>query len=303
MSTTELIDPSIESDDIAPVAEAPEVVHAAAPVAAALQAPTETETVLAALHGRVDAVDARLTELAGELGAGAVRGETVESRLASVETSAAVSTELIASSAGRLTAAEGRLDAAESRLAASDDAVTTLGAQIESITDRLALVDGRLAVVDDHLVALRQRAANHDHALEDITRSIAAEVERHTSDALVDAQHSLQLAVNSIAQLALAMAESSRDITEDVSAESATALLDSFRIDLDAILAQLGFESLGTTVGAGFDPHRHRALRRLPTSDPAADKAITRVIRDGYRSAATGRILLFADVEVSRYRA
>ena len=78
------------------------------------------------------------------------------------------------------------------------------------------------------------------------------------------------------------MAESSRDITEDVSAESATALLDSFRVDLDAILAQLGFVPLATTAGDTFDPHRHRALKRVPTSDPAQDKAITRVIRDGY---------------------
>jgi molecular chaperone GrpE (heat shock protein) len=142
---------------------------------------------------------------------------------------------------------------------------------------------------------------DHDHALEDISRTIAAEVERHTTDALVQSQHSLQLAVNSIAQLALAMAESARDITADVSPESATALLDSFRVDLDAILAQLGFESLGTSVGATFDPHRHRALKRLPTVEAAMDKTITRVIRDGYSSTATGRILLFADVEVSRY--
>jgi molecular chaperone GrpE (heat shock protein) len=198
-----------------------------------------------------------------------------------------------------VTAAEGRFDVTKGRLDATDALVRE---HIESIAGRLTAVDGRLAAVDDHLAALRRRAADHDSALEDISRSIAAEVERHTSDALVDSQHSLQLAVNSIAQLALAMAESARDITEDVSAESATALLDSFRIDLDAILAQLGFESLDTSIGDVFDPHRHRALKRVPTSDAAQDKAITRVIRDGYSSAATGRILLFADVEVSRYR-
>ena len=135
-----------------------------------------------------------------------------------------------------------------------------------------------------------------------MTRTIAVEVERHTTDALVDTRHNLQLAVNSIAQLSLAMAESSRDLTEDVSAESATALLDSFRVDLDAILGQLGFTSLDTTVGAAFDPHRHRALKRVATSDPAQDKVITKVIRDGYLSTDTGRILLFADVEVSRHR-
>jgi hypothetical protein len=43
-------------------------------------------------------------------------------------------------------------------------------------------------------------------------------------------------------------------------------------------------------------------LKRVSTSDPLQDKVITRVIRDGYVSVGTGRILLFADVEVSRLR-
>jgi molecular chaperone GrpE (heat shock protein) len=263
MTATELlIDPGVESDEATTPTgdQTPEVIMAAAtPALAAEPVPTETDTALAALTGRVTAAEDRLDSV------------------------------------------EGRLSSTEGRLGATDAAVTTVGEQVESITVRLATVDERLAAVDHHIAALHQAAAAHDHALADVSRSIAAEVERHTSDALVDSQHSLQLAVNSIAQLALAMAESSRDITEDISAESATALLDSFRIDLDAILAQLGFESLATAVGATFDPHWHRALKRVPTTDAAADKVITRVIRDGYRSAATGRILLFADVEVSRY--
>jgi molecular chaperone GrpE (heat shock protein) len=295
-----LIDPSTQSDDADPVMvdETPGVVTEPAP-AAEPTAPTATETALASLDGRVAAVDARLTELAGALGATGEWTDAAESRLVSVEGSVAAAAESTAAASGRVQAAESRLDGTEGRLDATD---VSVGQHIETITGRLASVDERLTAADDHLATLRQRADDHDRALKDITRTIAAEVERHTSDALVNSQHSLQLAVNSIAQLALAMAESSRDITEDVSAESATALLDSFRIDLDAILAQLGFESLDTSIGDVFDPHRHRALKRVPTSDAAQDKAITRVIRDGYSSAATGRILLFADVEVSRYR-
>ena len=137
--------------------------------------------------------------------------------------------------------------------------------------------------------------AEHERALADVTRTIAAEVERHTTDALVDTQHSLQLAVNSIAQLSLAMAESSRDLTEDVSAESATALLDSFRVDLDAILGQLGFSSLDTDgrrhlrsasapraqaglhVGSGSGQGDHPGdPRRLPLRRDRADPAVRR---------------------------
>ena len=300
---TPIEDQTPEAD--APPVAAPVVVGAAdaAVVAGPAAEPNAT------LHRRIDEIDARLIELTGEVGAGGHQLESTGSRLAAVEASEVATAGRVAGADARLDAADARLDAvdarldsAESRLTTTDAAVRSAGEQIALNTTRLTSLDGRLDALDDRMVALQQHAADHDRALQDINRTIAAEVERHTSDALVNSQHSLQLAVNSIAQLALAMAESSRDITEDVSAESATALLDSFRIDLDAILAQLGFESLDTTTGDIFDPHRHRALKRVPTSDAAQDKAITRVIRDGYSSAATGRILLFADVEVSRYR-
>lgn len=238
---------------------------------------------------------ARLADLDERLTLAEARAGTTEGRVSTTES--------------HLSEVNGYVAAAHSRLDSTDSAAEAAHSQITTLTERLALVDVRLGSVDGHLVSLddqittlSSRAAEHDRALESVKRTIATEVERHTTDALVDAQHSLQLAVNSIAQLALAMSESSRDLTEDVSAESATALLDSFRVDLDAILAQLGFEPLGTTVGATFDPHRHRALKRVTTSDAGCDKTITRVIRDGYLSAGTGRILIFADVEVSRHK-
>ena len=243
---------------------------------------------LGAVVSRLDTADARLAECAGRLES---TGAAVESLLARAE--AAEQTE--AETAGRLTGAEGRLDSA-------DSAVQVAHRQINQVVGRLATVDSRLDSLSDQLAAVQLRQADHDRALTEVTRTIAVEVERHTTDALVDTRHNLQLAVNSIAQLSLAMAESARDLTQDVSAESATTLLDSFRVDLDAILGQLGFSSLGTVVGATFDPHRHRALKRVATSDPAQDKVITTVIRDGYLSNDTGRILLFADVEVSRHR-
>ena len=243
---------------------------------------------LGGVDARLDAVDQRLAELAARL-------ESTGTAVDSVQDRAKAAEEAGAKTSGRLTGAEGRLDSA-------DSALRGVHRQVDQVVDRLAAVDSTLGSLGDQLAAAKLQHAEHERALADVTRTIAAEVERHTTDALVDTQHSLQLAVNSIAQLSLAMAESSRDLTEDVSAESATALLDSFRVDLDAILGQLGFSSLDTTVGDTFDPHRHRALKRVTTVDPARDKVITRVIRDGYLSTATGRILLFADVEVSRHR-
>ena len=312
-ATDLLLDPTTQAQDAsaAPVdvqasaLEAPPV--AAGPVAVPVvdqAAPAAAEDPeLTGIDGRLDALEARLTRLSGELGATGPRLESVGTRLDAVEASEVATAGRVAATDTRLDANEARLETAATRLDAVDGAVRSAAEQIGSNTSRLESLDGRLDALDERMAALQHHAVDHDRALHHITRSIAVEVERHTSDALVQSQHSLQLAVNSIAHLALAMAESSRDITEDVSPESATALLDSFRVDLDTILAQLGFESLDTSIGDVFDPHRHRALKRVPTPDPAQDRAIARVIRDGYWSTATGRILLFADVEVSRHRA
>jgi hypothetical protein len=250
--------------------------------------PLDPDGALGAVVARLDSAEGRLTDLAGRLESA---NAAVDSVLAMAEAIEDTGTR----TEGRVTGAEGRLDFVGSAVQVSQQRIT-------EIVDRLATVDSRLDSVDDQLVAVKLQQADHARALTEVSRTIAVAVERHTSDALIDTRHSLQLAVNSIAQLSLAMAESARDLTEDVSAESATALLDSFRVDLDAILGQLGFTALGTTVGATFDPHRHRALKRVTTADPAQDKVITTVIRDGYRSTDTGRILLFADVEVSRHR-
>ena len=300
-ATDLLLDPTPQHQEAsaAPMAEQ----SAEADTPPVTDAAADPDTTLEVAQGRIDALDDRLTGLTGDLGATGQQLGSVLARLEAVEASQTATADRVAAVDSGLGATGARLDSAESRLTASDQALLSAGEQTASNTSRLVLLNDRLDAVDERIAALQHHAAAHDRALQDITRTIAAEVERHTSDALVDSRHSLQLAVNSIAQLALAMAESSRDITEDVSAESAAALLDSFRTDLDAILAQLGFESLDTSIGSIFDPHRHRALKRVPTSDAAQDKSITRVIRDGYSSTTTGRILLFADVEVSRYSA
>lgn len=289
--------------------------EAVAPAAPEAEIPGWTEPLQAA-DTRLGLIEARLVELADLL---AANGSGLDAALADVRAAqaAAVAAQADADTAQAnaemvRTAVDGALGGVETNA----DASATIAKRVAAVDQRQSEVDARVTAVEgligsledsfrslnDSVAGLAERAAQHDAALADVRRSIAAEVERFTCDALVESQQSLQLAVNSIAQLSLAMAESSRDISEDVSAESATVLLDSFRVDLDAILLQLGFEALGAAAGDAFDPHLHRALKRVPTSDPQQDKTITRVIRDGYRGTATGRVLLFADVEVGRHR-
>lgn len=258
---------------------------------------------LADLEARLAAADTRLGTLATLLDSTGTRAQAAEAAAVAARSDAAATRAEVDVVKGAATAEKAaaaaitaKVDALAERLTAVDTRLAELGGLVEGL-------DGSASRFEGLVRGLDERVAENDGALADVHRTIAVQVEQYTSDALVESQQSLQLAVNSIAQLALAMAESSRDLTEDVSAESATVLLDSFRVDLDAILAQLGFEPLQTAVGETFDPHRHRALKRVATADPLQDKAVNRVIRDGYRNAETGRILLFADVEVSRYRA
>jgi molecular chaperone GrpE (heat shock protein) len=261
------------------------------------------EQLLAVLETRITATDARLAALATRLdtadGLAQDARATADSAVVDVAAARAevdLANRAVTAGTAAAAATTAKVDALAKRLTAADTRLAELGGLVDGL-------DGSVSRFDGLVRGLDERLAENDGALADVHRAIAARVEQYTSDALVQSQQSLQLAVNSIAQLALAMAESSRDLVEDVSAESATVLLDSFRVDLDAILAQLGFEPLQTAVGEMFDPHRHRALKRIATADPLQDKTVTRVIRDGYRNVATGRILLFADVEVSRHRA
>ena len=173
---------------------------------------------------------------------------------------------------GEMVALAERISALEAAFALQQTAIADVG---ESLDDRIA--DG-------------------------IAGSIAAEVERVTTDELVDAKRNLSLAAHSMAHLALGITESAESVTGDLRPDSITALLHSFRAEVDNILLQLGYSPLDTQVGERFDPNRHRSLRRIPTDDVRHDRLIAKVIRDGYRSENTRRILVYSDVEVHRYQ-
>lgn len=169
---------------------------------------------------------------------------------------------------------------------------------------------GTLTVLAERISALEEAFALQQQAIadvsasvaDDLAESIALEVERVTTDELVDAKRNLSLAAHSMAHLALGITESADNVTGELGPDSIIALLVSFRAEVDNVLLQLGYAPLDTRVGEKFDPNRHRALRRIPTDDMSMDRLIARVIRDGYRSQNTKRILVYSDVEVHRYQ-
>ena len=167
----------------------------------------------------------------------------------------------------------------------------------------LTALTGRISALEEAFARQQQAIADVGASVtDDIAGSIALEVERVTTDELVDAKRNLSLAAHSMAHLALGIIESAENVTGDLGPDSITALLHSFRAEVDNVLLQLGYAPLDTRVGERFDPNRHRSLRRIPTDDMSLDRLIARVIRDGYRSENTKRILVYSDVEVHRHQ-
>jgi len=167
----------------------------------------------------------------------------------------------------------------------------------------LTALTGRISALEEAFARQQQAIADVGASVtDDIAGSIALEVERVTTDELVDAKRNLSLAAHSMAHLALGITEAADNVTGELGPDSITALLHSFRAEVDNVLLQLGYAPLGTRVGERFDPNRHRSLRRIPTDDMPLDRLIARVIRDGYRSQNTKRILVYSDVEVHRHQ-
>ena len=167
----------------------------------------------------------------------------------------------------------------------------------------LTALTGRISALEEAFARQQQAIADVGASVtDDIAGSIALEVERVTTDELVDAKRNLSLAAHSMAHLALGITESAENVNGELGPDSITALLRSFRAEVDNVLLQLGYAPLDTRVGERFDPNRHRSLRRIPTDDMSLDRLIARVIRDGYRSENTKRILVYSDVEVHRHQ-
>lgn len=75
-----------------------------------------------------------------------------------------------------------------------------------------------------------------------------------------------------------------------------------FAIAIEETLALFDVESVGARPGVDFDPSRHHAIRRVPTTDRSHDRVIQRVIRQGFTYAGAPRTLLPAKVSIYAYK-
>lgn len=87
-------------------------------------------------------------------------------------------------------------------------------------------------------------------------------------------------------------------LPEDFDAPRARRLLDSFADSIEITLEDYGVATFSPSVGDDFEARRHRAVASQPTSDPALQRTIAGVQKDGYHDLEAGVVLTQAEVTV-----
>jgi len=83
--------------------------------------------------------------------------------------------------------------------------------------------------------------------------------------------------------------------------ESAAADFSFFATSIEDALGLIDFDSVHASPGAAFDATRHHATSMVSTGDPALDKTVHRVIRQGFTRAGSARVSIPAQVAVYQY--
>lgn len=74
-----------------------------------------------------------------------------------------------------------------------------------------------------------------------------------------------------------------------------------FATSVEEALGLLDLDSIGAEEGAPFDSSRHAATEAIPTGDPALDRTIAHVVRQGFTYSDAKRVTLPAQVTVYRF--
>lgn len=83
--------------------------------------------------------------------------------------------------------------------------------------------------------------------------------------------------------------------------ETAAADFSFFMTSIEDALGLIDFDSVGAAVGVAFDSTRHHATSVAATGDPALDRTIQRVIRQGFTHADAARVSIPAQVTIYQY--
>lgn len=182
----------------------------------------------------------------------------------------------------------------ESDRTATEDAMSIDGAEAGAVAG-----DGRDSQLTRALEALAGQAARfHERSerQEQIVRAMQERISALQGDQVLAL---LKPALLRFARLhAQAQDSAARAHERGEKAENDFAF---FVTSVEEALGLLDLDSIGAEVGAPFDSSLHAATEAVPTGDPALDRTIAQVVRQGFTYSDAKRVTLPAQVTVYRF--
>lgn len=173
----------------------------------------------------------------------------------------------------------------------------SVGAAVTEPEPLAPATSGDTAKFDD-LTAAVDRLSERLRADQDVIGRMQSRIEALQGDQL---RALLGPAVIELANLHSAFVEATARDYERLGLDRVRKEFDVLLDRVESAIGALGAESIGARVGQPFDSRTHQAVKQVPTSDPAFDKTIAGVVRQGFTFDHAGKPALYARVQVHAF--
>ncbi|MGA5464336.1 nucleotide exchange factor GrpE [Mycobacterium sp. NPDC050041] len=170
-------------------------------------------------------------------------------------------------------------------------------------------------LVSAELAAIREVSTRLDAALELVTAELGAFHDRAAAqEALIGKMHGriellqqgeakkwLKPVSTQLVTLYSDIEDTTSALGPDATVEQFTGLLSNFSLAVEQILDNLGLSPLETAPGETFEPRLHQAVKKIDTTDPASDRKIVAVLRQGFIEPGEAKPMVPSRVSVYRF--
>lgn len=170
----------------------------------------------------------------------------------------------------------------------------------EQPLDQLAGITERLDSIDNALKDAAAQLRSRDGLIEELTSSLDAARREQTVGLLTPLAKKL---VDISAKASDAASKDYSELPPERLHSQVQSEFDYLAELLGDALELIGFIDIEAREGDAFDARRHIGVDRIPTTDPAADKTIAKVLRPGYKYEHSRKAEFPARVSVYAYTA
>ena len=163
-----------------------------------------------------------------------------------------------------------------------------------SLLERLAIIEVKLDAAVSKVDAENDRAAARERVID----HLHGELERLRSN---ERNGQLRSVITDLRRLRTGLLRQAKTLSDGLSREQASTLLESFALDVELALERCGVTVLPVETGEQFSAERHQAMKVETTDDASLDGAVAGVAEDGYRDVNSGKIIAPAKVVVNRF--